>query len=534
MNATAASSASKPCFAGDKSIEQSKIPRDILDTNDPTAEHNLSAIRDFVARGSARRAFLDGKIAPLRAELDRLLEERTALDTEIRKHQGALSPLRHLPTEILSLIFTFAVLPQEPIRNYMGFPLMDMKTGPWPLSAVCRRWRSITLSSPRLWAFLQLDFIDELPDAPSMSRVVPMVEAHIARSQNTPLSFTFSTFYDMSLSQTEEEVIELLAEHSDVWEVAVLYGPPILYERLRSFYPTFDNLRTLDVAIIGDDEESVIEDVFADCLDLQDLFVNFDLNRDISVTPPAYATHLRRYGSQNLWKHHIEILTASTQLVECALQLLDPLPSSGFKIQLPSLCRLAIENAILLNLLDTPSLQELYCSEHTAELHGHLQKLPKLWKLFVGEPSTPIGLLTFFHAARSITSLCIYLHMPSAPELFEILGPPTEYQENDALPNLHTLALCLGPLDYDLGTPFDEEQLMRVLRSFRMCAMLYVPSSDTGNRLDNLRKQGMDAKLEPQSKQVYERMVPRDFRLYDDNYCMVERLTRRKLRDKSS
>ncbi|KAJ7812039.1 hypothetical protein B0H14DRAFT_2190716, partial [Mycena olivaceomarginata] len=100
-------------------------------------------LRAFVSRGSARRAYLDATIAALKAELSKLLEERESLDAEVRKHEGALSPLRRMPVEIVSLIFKFAA----PFRSYV----MSVKEGPWILSAVCSRWRTIALSQPNLW-----------------------------------------------------------------------------------------------------------------------------------------------------------------------------------------------------------------------------------------------------------------------------------------------------------------------------------------------------------------------------------------------
>ncbi|KAJ7812038.1 hypothetical protein B0H14DRAFT_3879871 [Mycena olivaceomarginata] len=86
----------------------STISNDVLNTNVPPAENNHPALLEFVSRGSARRAYLDATIAALEAELTKLFEERESLDAEVRKHEGALSPLRRMPVEIISLIFKFA------------------------------------------------------------------------------------------------------------------------------------------------------------------------------------------------------------------------------------------------------------------------------------------------------------------------------------------------------------------------------------------------------------------------------------------
>ncbi|KAJ7738101.1 hypothetical protein B0H14DRAFT_2407992, partial [Mycena olivaceomarginata] len=134
----------------DKPVDSSTVSRDILNTNDAPTEHNLPSIREFVSCGSVCRAYLDAKIAPLRAELNKLLEECNFLNTKIQKHEGALSPLCRIPPEILLLIFTCA-LPSTT-------SLMNLKDGPWPLSRVCSQWRTIALSQPSLWTELSLNF----------------------------------------------------------------------------------------------------------------------------------------------------------------------------------------------------------------------------------------------------------------------------------------------------------------------------------------------------------------------------------------
>ncbi|KAJ7879186.1 hypothetical protein B0H14DRAFT_2160977, partial [Mycena olivaceomarginata] len=65
------------------------------------------------------------------------------LTPKFGKHEGALSPLRRMPVEIISLIFKFAA----------PFPsdFMNVEEGPWVLSAVCSLWRTIALSQPSLW-----------------------------------------------------------------------------------------------------------------------------------------------------------------------------------------------------------------------------------------------------------------------------------------------------------------------------------------------------------------------------------------------
>ncbi|KAJ7464512.1 hypothetical protein FB451DRAFT_1042145, partial [Mycena latifolia] len=124
-------------FEPEPPLNPSTISSDILETNCPPSEFSMPSIREFIARGSARRTRLDAKIASLEALLDVLLHERSPLDADIRKHEGAVSPLRRMPTELLSLIFKYT-LPHD-------------LSGTWTIPAVCSRWRTIALSQPTLW-----------------------------------------------------------------------------------------------------------------------------------------------------------------------------------------------------------------------------------------------------------------------------------------------------------------------------------------------------------------------------------------------
>ncbi|KAJ7694655.1 hypothetical protein B0H17DRAFT_1009229 [Mycena rosella] len=122
------------------------ISSDILYTNNPPADAQIPSIRDYISNGLARTTHLNEAIASLQVSLDKLIEERDALDIEIGKHKGALSPLRRIPPEILSHIFTFTLPSHCPSAD----------SAPWIVSSVCARWRAITLSQPRLWSCREL------------------------------------------------------------------------------------------------------------------------------------------------------------------------------------------------------------------------------------------------------------------------------------------------------------------------------------------------------------------------------------------
>ncbi|PPQ73309.1 hypothetical protein CVT26_015337 [Gymnopilus dilepis] len=84
------------------------------------------------------------EIEGLTRAMDALGKECDDLEASIADHQTILSPIRRLPPDILHEIF-YHCLPTH--RN----PVMSEREAPILFTVVCRSWRSIALSSPRLW-----------------------------------------------------------------------------------------------------------------------------------------------------------------------------------------------------------------------------------------------------------------------------------------------------------------------------------------------------------------------------------------------
>ncbi|KAF9463647.1 hypothetical protein BDZ94DRAFT_1321603 [Collybia nuda] len=98
---------------------------------------------------------------------------RAALTEKAQLYRTAIAPHRKLPNEILTEIF-FAASDKVtvPAANIDSKP-------PWTLFRVCKRWREIALTTPKLWTYIRLYYQDKGED----DRWLDMSKAVLARSE---------------------------------------------------------------------------------------------------------------------------------------------------------------------------------------------------------------------------------------------------------------------------------------------------------------------------------------------------------------
>lgn len=135
--------------------------------NPPSAPEILVLLKesDLIA---ADTEMLDEHISALEQALARLKAHRSTLSYVAQRRKGALSPLRRLPAEILSHIFTICHLqgqcygPPEDSnsRSYIRPSYMssskDAPATSLILSHVAGRWREVALASACLWTHIDL------------------------------------------------------------------------------------------------------------------------------------------------------------------------------------------------------------------------------------------------------------------------------------------------------------------------------------------------------------------------------------------
>ncbi|KAF8138029.1 hypothetical protein K438DRAFT_1880976, partial [Mycena galopus ATCC 62051] len=120
-----------------------------LGTNYCPLDKEVLEIQALLGDPLSRLQSLDNRIAELQKAIDELAEERTTVRDYVDAHKALLSPIRRFPLDILQEIFV-ACLPTH--RNCV----MSATECPVLLGRICSSWRTISLSTPRLWARLHI------------------------------------------------------------------------------------------------------------------------------------------------------------------------------------------------------------------------------------------------------------------------------------------------------------------------------------------------------------------------------------------
>ncbi|KAJ7160057.1 hypothetical protein C8R46DRAFT_1285376 [Mycena filopes] len=156
-----------------------------LGTNYCPRDSEILQIKALLVDRALRLTRIDDEIAELQKAVDKLVEERTSLAVYVADYKALISPARRVPPEIIQEIF-LACIPTH--RNCA----MSSSDAPLLLGRICSSWRSISLSTPRLWT--KLHFVQpnlRLPAAKiRIAQHLESAKMWLARSGQWPLSIS--------------------------------------------------------------------------------------------------------------------------------------------------------------------------------------------------------------------------------------------------------------------------------------------------------------------------------------------------------
>lgn len=164
----------------------------LLQNNEAPPSEFLERAKIKINERSNKLSKLDEEIRGLQRRLEQLQAQREEIDKSLDTYRTVASPFRRVPRDILEEIF---------VRCLPGhrYPTMESSDAPVLLTQVCRTWREVAFSFPRLWCELHFPWIElaetstHLPEwtilEHNLKRRCEALTKWIIRSGSLPLSF---------------------------------------------------------------------------------------------------------------------------------------------------------------------------------------------------------------------------------------------------------------------------------------------------------------------------------------------------------
>ncbi|KAJ7082686.1 hypothetical protein B0H15DRAFT_436590 [Mycena belliarum] len=345
----------------------------MLDTNAVPSDSECQHIHDFLAAPQQ-------ELIAISKQIQELVQKQDELNHLINSHRALVSLARRLPDDVMRAVF-IAALPSS--HN----AIMDLAEPPLLFCAVSRAWRSLAISTPRLWASLH---VVAPPDHRSL-QVNDAVATWLSRSGSLPLSIS------VACSQAQAPVsvsalLETLLPFASRWHHLMLS----LHGSYQAFAP-LEDLDPEDVPILATILIDGLEGVEAPVADAEYLncvrFADAPTVHSVALRciarpgelPLSWAT-LRRFtfggpGTKALsTRRALELLRKSPALEFCTLNVVDrtasriPDTPPVRSERLQHLCVVDRSGAIkLFDQLDLPALRSL-----EYETREHVPALPFL------------------------------------------------------------------------------------------------------------------------------------------------------------
>ncbi|KAJ7767209.1 hypothetical protein B0H16DRAFT_1366522 [Mycena metata] len=403
--------------------------KDILHTNTVPLDEDCQRIRELLAGPRKEAAQLTEEIERLHALIQELTEKRDNLNEFIDPHLALISPVRRLPHDVVAGIFA-ASLP--PDRN----AVIQGTESPLLLCHICQAWRTLALSTPRLWASLH---IVGPRDTPKLHQINEAVAWWLAKSGGLPLSISI---VQSSTSRREADfsiLVQTLLQYASRWQ------------RIRFRLSSYHSLRPLAALLPIDVPflETVVFDgfppsgaetftAFLGTNSLRGLLLRGETNNfPFQAIPwdslrhlflsPATACHTVAEG--------LELLRRCPNLESCALAfmaVLNNLPppmgsavASAFPCRMPNLRQLSVFDRLR--------------PEGTAGFFGRLE-LPNLRGLeYATYSAEELPILPLLNSPQHIQRLGLNIRELTSETLIACLG---------LLPALQELFLCADPFSF--------------------------------------------------------------------------------------
>ncbi|KAJ7155800.1 hypothetical protein C8R46DRAFT_1116493 [Mycena filopes] len=440
MDLLESSSAHAEEFTGNLTPAAGTRHHTLLNSNETPLDSDIPLIKAMDSDLDARMLALDEQMAPLRRQLDQLMDKRQSLADLRSQNSAIISPLRRIPPEVLAEIFLWTLPAIWTLSERHRFSLND---SPWLLTHVSRGWRATAISTSSLWSLVVIDYPPKLN--PAGLYPLPMLETHIGRAQKLKVHFYGEEECDHA---PQSELFSCLAAHSSQWEELSVGLTSALVPLLSSLQDHIPSLCRLNIHWSNEASQSNVD--FIDCFQRAPCLVDFAVSNDFHPVPIRLPVQqLTAYRADHSWEVHQGVIGLALNLVELRIDIAfdDELwPALIQAMHLPCLRRLYTSHPHVLGHLVAPALDEIALESWPSS--------GEIFRLFVERSGCILHRLCLQGCVEAATLADLLKGMTTITELAIIKSlEPDEEGDDDAL---------LAMLTMSPGTPHIAPQLQSI------------------------------------------------------------------------
>lgn len=296
-------------LATDIQVPSFPVP-DLIHEPRVPSQSEASLIRRTLSGVHADISCLDDEIKRFQETTQELLRVREILSNYAKENEAILTPIERLPPEILSEIFLRLLPPTWGSESNLMVPRkVVMLPG-----QICRRWRKVALSTPKLYTSITIG-----REHGSVELEVALIKVWLARSGNLPLSLDYTLFLTRPITDFHPAIDEALP-HSDRWKNVSLAYPLSSVRNLGVIKGRLRCLEILTISLEGDLEVQGHQiDAFEIAPQLRSLGFASPIPPHILTVPWPQLTNfnidIRRYSLEDC----LNVLALCPNLATCTL-----------------------------------------------------------------------------------------------------------------------------------------------------------------------------------------------------------------------
>jgi hypothetical protein len=126
----------------------------LLQSNIPSTPLHIQSLQINLKSAVSELSKLDERILRIKSLLNNAEEHRSRLEKVVDDYRALVSPIRHLPYEVIREILDHSV-GFDPV---VAHPATKLINGPWSLSHVCGLWRAVCLDTPSWWSRISVEY----------------------------------------------------------------------------------------------------------------------------------------------------------------------------------------------------------------------------------------------------------------------------------------------------------------------------------------------------------------------------------------